>query len=192
MVMCRDKAALHVFYGVACTGKSTLALRFAHEHAIRTIIHTDYIREVQRAFAQHSEGNPLLKVTHTAWELFGEPSDENIVRGFIAHVDTVLPALLTVVRKLSRDGFDAIVEGVHCYSHVLDQFRHIHGLAITPHLVVVPSASRLADHIQRKEEERSLAGEPKEWKNHLQTILTLQNFLLQDAIQHHIQIMCLE
>ncbi len=187
----RDKAALHVFYGAACTGKSTLALRFAHEHSIRTIIHTDYVREVQRALAQPPEGNLLMKVTHNAWELFGESSPENIVKGFTTHVDAVMPALLAIAQKLSRDGFDAIVEGVHCYGDVLDQLTQVGGLTVLPRLVVTDE-SRLFDHIQHKEEERSHAGESKAWKSHIKTILQIQDFLLQDAIQRHVPIVCTE
>lgn len=154
-----DNIHLHVFYGVSCVGKSTTALRFAHTHAIRTIIHTDYIREVQRACIQPSESHPLMKTTHTAWELFGEPSDEHIVRGFTQHVRAVLPALVALVRRLSRDGFDAVMEGVHCYSEVMDQFRRVGGLIVCPHLLVVTSEASLFEHIQHKEEERSHAGE---------------------------------
>jgi len=186
----RNRATLYIFYGVACTGKSTMALRFAHEHSIRTIIHTDYVREVQRACTQQSEGSPLMKVTHNAWELFGEPSTENIVKGFIEHVDAVTPALLAIVRKLSRDGFDAIVEGVHCYGDVLDQFPHVGGLIVLPQLLVVTSESRLLEHIQHKEERRSHGGESKAWKNHVKTLMKIQDFLLQDATQRHIPIIC--
>ncbi len=186
----RDRATLlHVFYGTACTGKSTLALHFAHEHSIRTIIHTDYVREVQRTFAQQSEESLLMKVTHNAWELFGEPSSENIVKGFTRHVDAVTPALLAIVRKLSKDGFDAIMEGVHCYGNVLDQFTRVGGLTVLPRLVVT-NESRLLDHIQQKEKERSSSGEAKAWKKHIKTILQIQDFLLQDAAQRSIPIMC--
>jgi 2-phosphoglycerate kinase len=186
----KDRVTLHVFYGVACTGKSTLALRFAHEHSIRTIIHTDYVREVQRAFAQQSEGSPLMKVTHNAWELFGEPSTENIVKGFTKHVDAVTPALLAIVRKLSKDGFDAIVEGVHCYSDVLDQIPQVGGLIVLPRLLVVTSESGLLDHMQHKEEERSRSGEAKAWKNQTKTLMKIQDFLIQDATQRNIPIIC--
>lgn len=186
----RDSATLHVFYGATCTGKSTLALRFAHEHSIRTIIHTDCVREVQRAWVQQSEGNPLMKVTHNAWELFGEPSTENIIKGFTKHVDAVTPALLAIVRKLSKDGFDAIIEGVHCYGDVLDQLTQVGGLLVLPRLLVVASESQLFDHIQRKEKERSHSGEPKAWKDHTKMIMTIQDFLIQDATQRHIQIIC--
>jgi 2-phosphoglycerate kinase len=169
-----------------------MALHFAHEHAIRTIISTDYIREVQRACTKPSEGSPLMKVSHNAWELFGESSAENIVKGFRKHVDAVTPALLALVCKLSKDGFDAIIEGVHCYGDVLDQLTHVGELTMRPQLLVVANEARLLDHIQRKEEERSRASEPKAWKDHIKTIMIIQDFLLQDAIQHHIPIICID
>ncbi len=178
---------LYVFYGLACVGKSTMALRFAYDHAIRTIISSDYIREVQRVYAQPPA---LMKVTHTAWELFGTQSSETIIQGFLAHVDAVAPALVAIAQKLANDGFDAIVEGVHVYSHVLDQFAEISGLVVLPRLLVVSSEAVLLDHIQRKEEERS--GEAKAWKDHLPTLLRIQNFLVEDANEHHIPIMCTE
>lgn len=185
-----DRATLHVFYGAACTGKSTLALRFAYEHAIRTIIPTDYVREVQRACTEPSAESPLMKVTHTAWELFGESSPENSVKGFTRHVDAVAPALVALVRKLSRDGFDAIIEGVHCYGEVLDQLTQVGGLNVFPRLLVVSSESRLLEHIRHKEEERFPSGEAKTWKNHAKVIMEIQDFLIQDATQRHIQIIC--
>lgn len=185
-----NRVSLHIFYGVPCTGKSTMALRFAHDHSIRTIIHTDYVREVQRVCAQQPEGSPLLKVTHNAWELFGDPSPENIIKGFTTHVDGVTPALVAIVRKLSEDGLDAIMEGVHGYSHVLDQFTHVGGLTVLPRLLVVTSESRLLDHIQHKEEERSHSGESKAWKTHANTIMKIQDFLIHDAIQRNIHIIC--
>lgn len=184
----RDSVRLHFFYGVACTGKSTLALHVAQNQGIRTIIHTDYVREVQRLLVKPDQSHPLAKVTHTAWELFGEYSQANIIQGFTSHVHAVLPALLAVGQKLSGDGFDAIVEGVHCYSEVLGQFTHIGGLMVLPNLLVVTNEARLLGHIQRKESARASSGERKSWKEHIQTLLIIQNFLLQDAIQHHIPI----
>ncbi len=176
---------LYVFYGIACVGKSTMALRFAYEHAIRTIIHSDYIREVQRTYIQSPA---LMKVTHNAWELFGTQSSENIIQGFLAHVDAVTPALVAISQKLAKDGFDAIVEGVHCYSSVLDQLAESSDLAVHPQLLVVSSEAVLLDHIQRKEAERS--GEAKAWKDHIPTLIRIQDFLVEDANQHHIPIIC--
>ncbi len=169
-----------------------MALRLACQQAICTIIHTDYVREVLRTCMQPSEGSPLMKVSHNAWELLGESSTENILKGFILHVDAVAPALLAIARKLSRDGLDAIMEGVHCYGAVLDQLAQVDGLMVCPRLLVVSSEAGLLDHIQRKEAQRSAAGEAKVWKTHVKTLRSLQDFLLQEAIQRHIPLIYTE
>ena len=184
----KDKITLDIIYGIACTGKSTLALHLAQAKQIHTIIHTDYVREVQRACNVPANTGPLMKVTHTAWELFGACTDDHIIKGFTAQVHVMLPVLVAVAEKLSQDGCDAIIEGVHCYSEVLNHFAQVEGLVLLPQLLVVPYASRLLDRMQHKEEERSRAGEPKKWKNHLKILLTIQDFLLQDAAHHHIPI----
>jgi 2-phosphoglycerate kinase len=190
--MPRDNVTIHVFYGVAGIGKSTHALRFAHERGIRTLIHTDYVREVQKACTLLPARSVLSKVTHTAWELFGEPSTEHIIQGFTHHVDAVTPALLVLGHKLARDGLDAIVEGVHCYSNVVEQFRRIEGLVVQPHLLLIASEARLLERIQHKEAERSLASESKIWARQRTILLTIQQFLIQDAMLHQIEMTYLE
>src|SRR5258708_22899967 len=102
------RVTIHVFYGIGCVGKSTAAVRYACEHNIRTIIPTDYLREVQRSYVSAEQSPALAKVSHNAWELLGGPSRENIVGGFISHAEAVLPALEVVVAKLVRDGLDAV------------------------------------------------------------------------------------
>lgn len=118
----------------------------------------------------------------------GEPSPENSIQGFTQHVDAVTPALVAVARKLARDGFDAIVEGVHCYGAVLDQFAQVRGLAVFPRLLIVASEAQLIAAIQRKEAERSSVGEAKTWQSHVHTLLTIQEFLLREARQRCIPI----
>jgi 2-phosphoglycerate kinase len=60
---------LHVIYGIACAGKSTTALRLAADNGVRTIVSTDYLREVQRLYVPAAQSPVLAKVSHTAWEL---------------------------------------------------------------------------------------------------------------------------
>ena len=44
------RMTMHVIYGIACAGKSTTALRLAADNGVRTIVSTDYLREVQRLY----------------------------------------------------------------------------------------------------------------------------------------------
>ena len=70
---------LHVIYGIACAGKSTTALRYAGDNGIRTVVSTDYLREVQRLYVPADRCPVLAKVSHTAWELSGDPTPEGVI-----------------------------------------------------------------------------------------------------------------
>jgi hypothetical protein len=54
----------------------------------------------------------LAKVSHSAWELSGDPSPGDIIAGFTSHAEAVFPAVEAVAAKLARDGLDAIIEGL--------------------------------------------------------------------------------
>ena len=102
---------LHLIYGIACAGKSTTALRLAADNGVRTIISTDYLREVQRLYVPAAQSPVLAKVSHTAWELSGDPTPGGIIAGFTSHAEAVFPAVEAVAAKLTRDGLDAVIEG---------------------------------------------------------------------------------
>jgi 2-phosphoglycerate kinase len=91
---------LHVIYGIACAGKSTTALRYASDNGIRTVISTDYLREVQRLSVPADQSPVLAKVSHTAWELAGDPAPGGIIAGFTSHAEAVFPAVAAVAVKL--------------------------------------------------------------------------------------------
>jgi len=142
------RMTLHVLYGIACAGKSTTALQYARDNDIRTVVHTDYLREVQRLYVPAGQSPALAKVSHSAWELFGSPSPENIVAGFLSHAESVFPAVEAVAGKLARDGLDAVIEGTHFHGSLIARLRQYAGsAAIRPALVTVATLPQLLEHI---------------------------------------------
>jgi 2-phosphoglycerate kinase len=176
-----------VFYGIACAGKSTTALRYASENDIRTVIHTDYLREVQRLYVPADHSPALARVSHSAWELFGDASPENIVAGFISHAEAVFPAVQAVAGKLARDGLDAVIEGTHFYGALIARLRqHGNGTAIRPLLLTVAALPQLLDHIADKERRRAPGSEPRNWSASAPALMTIQDFLIADSARHAI------
>jgi 2-phosphoglycerate kinase len=139
---------LHVIYGIACAGKSTTAVRFASDHGIRTIVSTDYLREIQRLYVPAAQSPVLAKVSHTAWETSGDPTPDGIIAGFTSHAEAVFPAVQAVAAKLARDGLDAVIEGSHFHGSLITRLRqHAKGVAVRPVLVTVESLPDLLEHI---------------------------------------------
>ena len=58
------RMTLHVIYGIACAGKSTTALRLAADNGVRTIVSTDYLREVQRLYVPAAQ-SPCWRKSRT-------------------------------------------------------------------------------------------------------------------------------
>lgn len=178
---------LHILYGIPCVGKSTAAIAFAYQRNIRTVIHTDYIREVQRGFVAPEQAPALAKVTHNAWELHGPPTRRNIEKGFVDHVREVAVGITTVVRKLISDGFDAVIEGVHFHSSIIEELRVTNDHAdIHATLLIVRTAKELRQRVTDKEAGRTQGATRKSWQKNVPVMLAIQEFLISDARAHDI------
>jgi 2-phosphoglycerate kinase len=181
------RMTLHVIYGIACAGKSTTALRLAADNGVRTIVSTDYLREVQRLYVPAAQSPVLAKVSHTAWELSGDPTPGGIIAGFTSHAEAVFPAVEAVAAKLTRDGLDAVIEGSPFHGALITRLRqHCQDAAVHPVLVTVDSLPQLLDHITDKEQQRAPGAEPRGWRANAGVLMTIQDFLISDAARHAI------
>jgi 2-phosphoglycerate kinase len=178
---------LHVIYGIACAGKSTTALRYASDNGIRTVISTDYLREVQRLYVPADQSPVLAKVSHTAWELSGDPTPGGIIAGFTSQADAVFPAVEAVAAKLARDGLDAVIEGSCFHGALITRLRqHPADATVRPVLLTVESLPQLLEHITEKEQQRAPGSETRNWRANARVLMTIQDFLIADAARHAI------
>ncbi|MFD2415718.1 hypothetical protein [Amycolatopsis pigmentata] len=153
------------------------------------MIHTDYIREMQRGFVTPEQVPALHKVSHNAWELHGSPTEENVVAGFVEHANAVARGVRIVIGKLGRDGFDAMVEGAHFHSGIIDDIRAENvDTDVQPTLLTVSTADELRKLINSKEAERAPGGDRKKWRESIPAMLTIQDFLISDAHAHGIRV----
>lgn len=187
--MTHRDVTVHVLYGIPCVGKSTGAIAFASHENIRAVVHTDYIREVQRGYVPRETVPVLAKVTHDAWELYGPPTPHNILTGFLDHVEAVARAIDMVVRKLVSDEFDAVVEGAHFSAKILEDLRNDNSRAdVRATLLVVRSAEDLRQRVLRKGRERASGVPLQEWHENITAMLTIQDYLIRDAHAHDIKV----
>jgi len=187
--MAPRSVTVHVLYGIPCVGKSTTAVAFAYHQNIRTVIHTDYLREVQRHYVSPTQLPVLAKVTHSAWELHGQYTRDSVLAGFADHVAAVAPAIRTVVAKLVDDGFDAVIEGAHFDAGLIRDLQAANkDTDIQPTLLTVTAADEIRQRILRKGQERAGGVGRAEWTENLATMLTIQEHLISDAHTHGIRV----
>ncbi|ADP79675.1 2-phosphoglycerate kinase [Pseudofrankia inefficax] len=187
--MVAARTTIHIIYGVPCAGKSTTALAFAHRRDIRTVIHTDYLREVQRHYVPRETVPVLARVTHDAWELYGPPTPANIRAGFLDHVAAVFPAIQVVTDKLVSDGFDSVVEGVHFHGELIEILRGQNRQAdIRATLLTVGTGEELLRRAISKGHARTNGLPLKEWRENIPAMLAIQEFLVADAEERDIDV----
>jgi 2-phosphoglycerate kinase len=187
--MAAHNVVLHVMYGIPCVGKSTTAVALAYHRDIRTVIHTDYVREVQRGFVSAEQAPALARVTHDAWKLYGPPTAANIVAGFVDHVEEVAVGIDIVVKKLVRDGLDAVLEGAHFHGRIIDNLRAANPDAdVKATLLIVRTIDELHQRIDDKQRRRAQVADDKQWRENSQVMLMIQDYLVSDAHAHGIPI----
>ncbi len=98
--------------GTTGVGKSTIATELAFRLGIRSVIGTDTIREVMRRIIAPE----LLPALHTssflAWKVAGSPGS-GVIGGFEEQVRHVSVGINAVLGRAHKEGFNAIIEGIH-------------------------------------------------------------------------------
>lgn len=183
--MHNDRPVITIIYGIPSVGKSSVAIKYAAKKRIKTVISTDYLREIQRLYSTKEKSPFLFTVSHKACDLLETIDIPLVVEGFQKHVDAVYPAIEAVIKKLSIDGYDAIVEGVHFDSRVFRKLASL-DVIINPLLLAIESKGELEKRISFKLKDRR-GGEDKKWKDNIDRIMKIQEYLVRDAKDTHIE-----
>ena len=99
---------LVLIVGIPGTGKTTLANALSSRMSGVPCINTDVIK----AAYEDEAPEVLTKSSHTAWKLFGECTEENIIKGYRLLAQELFRFSLTVAEKLFETYNTVIIEGL--------------------------------------------------------------------------------
>lgn len=104
-----------VLAGASATGKSMLAIRMIENLSSTRMISTDTIRQILRSTHSQEKYPELFCHTYQAHshKQSGPEELDKIVRGFIAQSELIFPTVLKAIERISEEGADAVIEGVH-------------------------------------------------------------------------------
>lgn len=102
--------------GIPGAGKTTFANKLSIEMAGIPVICTDIVK------AAFEDENPkvLSKVSHNAWQIIGECSDENIVEGYKAFSSELFKYSYSLAKKMLGTFNTVIIEGLGIDISVID------------------------------------------------------------------------
>lgn len=102
--------------GIPGSGKTTFANRLSCEMAGIPVICTDIVK----AAYEEKNSEVFSKVSHNAWQLMGECTDENVVKGYALFSRELLKYSYALAQKMLLTYNTVIVEGLGIDVNALD------------------------------------------------------------------------
>jgi 2-phosphoglycerate kinase len=175
------KKSLVIFiYGAPGTSKSSTAVQLAANLGINVVAGTDQIRDAVRLYFD----NPFLKrPTHICWELIGNRTKENIIKGYLEQSALMKEAVLGTLELAKKRGENMIFEGVHLFPDLYAELKNDPDLTFFSFLLWVGDESLHRKIIATKVNLRH--GKEKDWsKEKIEEIREIQKFLLEQKAPH--------
>ena len=168
--------------GATGVGKSTIATELAFRLGIRSVIGTDTIREVMRKIIAPE----LLPDIHTssflAWKTLpaGSPKG-SLIKGFENQVQHVSVGISAVLERAYREGFNAIIEGIHLVPGYIE-------LRENSFMYIITVRGKKELEARFYERARYSKRPADYYLEHLDAILEIQEFVVKKAREHGVPV----
>ncbi|NJE10390.1 2-phosphoglycerate kinase [Thermococcus sp. MAR1] len=169
--------------GATGVGKSTIATELAFRLGIRSVIGTDTIREVMRKIIAPE----LLPDIHTssfmAWKAVPQDRGEEspLIKGFKNQVEHVSVGIAAVLDRAYKEGFNAIIEGIHLVPGYVE-------LKDNSFMYVITVSGRKDLEARFYERARYSKRSADYYLEHLDAIIEIQEFIVERAKEHGIPV----
>ena len=126
-----NKSYVLLIGGVPGVGKTSISGHIARELGINIVLSGDYIRESLRPFFPKDDVINLS--VYDSWKLFGENTDENLIKGYIEQGKKVNLATHKIMERAIDNGEPMIVETLY---YIPDHFKDILGKICSAYLYI--------------------------------------------------------
>jgi len=179
--------------GTVASGKSTIATEIAPLLDIVRIQSTDMLREVMRMMIPKR----LLPVLHTssfiAWKALpardeqDRELDQLVAEGYQSQAELLAVPCEAVLQRAVKENVPIILEGVHAHPGLLDLVRDDSEAIKVYVMLAVLKSKKLKSRLQGRGVDVP-KRKPKRYLNNLDSIWSLQSFLLSEADSYDVPI----
>lgn len=169
--------------GATGVGKSTIATELAFRLGIRSVIGTDTIREVMRKIIAPELLPDLHTSSFLAWKTMprGNVEDSLLIKGFRNQVEHVSVGIAAVLERAYKEGFNAIIEGIHLVPGYVE-------LKENSFMYVITVRGRKDLEARFYERARYSKRPADYYLKHLDAIIEIQEFIVERANEHGIPV----
>ncbi len=175
--------------GAPGVGKSTIASELAYRLGVSRLVSTDSIREALRSLIGQELSPVLHASTFDAWkaELLPEergdqPGRRQVVRGFMAQVRQLGPAIHGIINRSLEEASQLVLEGVHLVpgaSNITPE--SFPGALVIPLVLTVEDEESHRDHFAVRERQTSSRRAKETYIRHFREVRFLHDYLRSQA-----------
>ena len=179
--------------GTVASGKSTVATEIAHLLGIVRIQSTDMLREVMRMMIPKR----LLPVLHTsafiAWKALPirdeqeRDFDQLVAEGYQSQAELLAVPCEAVLQRAVEENVPIILEGIHVHPELFNLTRNDSEVIKVYVMLAVLKSTKLKSRLQGRGVDVP-QRKPKRYLNNLDSIWSLQSFLLSEADRYDVPI----
>jgi 2-phosphoglycerate kinase len=178
--------------GASATGKSMLAINMIHTLAATRVVSTDSIRQILRTQTNESNSPELFCHTYQVhhYKQVGSVDLPLSVRGYLAQMEAISPALRSTVLRLVDEGVSSIIEGVHIIPGTLRDLES----SIIEILIHPDDETHWGMFLSKSHGSglKTVSADKVERRKEYEATREIQDFLRVQAKKNTIPIICLE
>jgi mevalonate-3-phosphate-5-kinase len=177
---------LIILGGMPGVGKTTTSAKIARTLGIDVVIGGDGFRSVLRALVNKEENPTFFVSVYKAWEVFGEFSEENVIKGFEAQAKILNNAIeRLIVDRGIRDGESMTVDFLHFLPSLWYKETLEHP-SVMPFLLYVKNEEKWKKFIRNRVKKSHLKGGWERLINALDSYKIMRDYQLRVAREYGI------
>ncbi len=184
-----DRPLLLLLGGAAGVGKTSVALEVAHRLGIGRVLSTDSIRQIMRIMLSRELVPALHASSFDAWKSLGveKPEERDVIEAFRAQAGTVSVGVRGSLDRATAEGTSLVLDGVSIVPGLIDLDAYGAAADVIFLIVATLDDQALAARFQSRGKQ-ARARPPHRYVEHLDSILCVQDHLLELADRHSVPI----
>ena len=179
----QERPVMLLVGGAPGVGKSAIAAEVAYRLGIPRVVSTDIVRQALRSLIGPELSPTLHASSFTAWraELLPEeqagakPERSRVLRGFLAQVRQLDPAITAIVERSVAEGTSLVIEGVHLVPGTVAE-KHVVGATLLRAMLFVDDEEDHRKHFAVREV-RTGSRMARPYLDHFEEIRILHDYL---------------
>lgn len=190
-----DEPLVVLFGGAPGVGKSAIASEVGYRLGVPRIVSTDSVRQALRSLIGPELSPILHSSTYEAWRAELLPSEREtarpepmrVLRGFLAQVNQLKPALTAIVERNIYEATSIVMEGVQIIPGV-SPAKPVAGATVIPLVLSVEDEEDHLKHFATREGQTGHKRGQQNYLDHFEEIRILQRYLTDQAAQHRVPV----